>query len=199
MRKMWTKDEENKLRTLVEQGTVYKSIADELGRTRKSIKEKCSKLGIGRKLRTQEQYIEELKEKCPTIEVLGVYNGASTRILHKCLICGTEYLCLPQCKLRGYGHCGSSRNVGGIPIDKPAIVYLVFIPKYDLYKVGITSKTVKERMSDNNISKYESILELNFSTGIKAMMLEKEWKINLKDYLINTGLLKNGNTETFKI
>jgi len=203
----WTKDEEEFVVACCESGWTHREIATEMNKTLCSIHHKCVHLNISNGLLkvklTNEDYTDKLKEMCPTMIALEKYNGAFTKILHKCLLCNKEYNVTPIGKLRGEKckYCCNSNNSSGIPTNKPGITYLVYIHKYNLYKFGITSKTIKERMRDGKIKvlDYEIILERKFSKGIEAMNLEKQWKENLKEYLVNTGLLKSGNTETFKI
>jgi hypothetical protein len=200
--KKWTKDEEDFLKACCERGWFYKDVANELNRGLDSIKCKAYQLSITTgnkcKKKTTEQYKKELKEKCPTIICLEEYLGHTIHILHKCLKCDVEYNSTPSDKLAGHG-CKNCGLGGDIPLNEKGIIYLVYIPKYDLYKIGITAKTTQERMRDNRISKYELVLEHTFSKGIDAMKLEKVWKENLKEYLVNTGVLRSGNTETFRI
>ena len=54
-------------------------------------------------------------------------------------------------------------------------------------------------MKDNKISKYELILERYFNLGSEAVKLEKLWLSNIHYLKVNTGLLRTGNTETFRI
>jgi hypothetical protein len=67
----------------------------------------CSKCGnekVREKLsKTHEQYAKELKEKNPDIEVVGIYSGSFTPILHKCLIDGYEWYATPANILFGNG------------------------------------------------------------------------------------------------
>lgn len=203
--KTWTKDEEEFVKACCEMGWFYVDIANELDRSRLAIEHKAMRINTSNnkktKLKTTEQYKKELKIKCPTIVCLEEYIRFDTQILHECLKCGSKYKSTPESKLKGNAckHCGCNNNGGDIPLDKEGIVYLVYIPKYDLYKIGITSKSTQERMRDNRLSKYEIILEHKFDTGTPAINLEKQWKSNLKHYLVNTGLLNSGNTETFRI
>ena len=66
-----------------------------------------------------------------------------------------------------------------------------------LFKIGITSRTTVQRNNDQD-QKYEIILELHFDTGREAMIKEQEWLETTKHLQVNTGLLKSGNTETFR-
>ena len=203
MNKKWTEDEDNFIIVCCKCGWHYADIANELNRSYYSVEHRVRRLltSNGKATKTTKQYIKELKIKCPSMICLGTYINNKTPILHKCLKCNKEYNTRPNDKLSGWAckYCGTDNNGGGIPPNKSGITYLVYIPKYDLFKFGITSKSVKERMRDNRLSEYVLILERKFELGINAMNLEKLWKENLKEYLVNTGLLKSGNTETFRI
>ena len=201
----WTTDELELLHAFVEAEYTHKEIAQELGRTRDSIKQKTNRMNIksfhpqGKK--SHKWYVAELAKKCPTMKVLEPYRGSDTKILHECLECGTQYSCRPSSKLRGHSckFCGRKNNDGGkIDPNNPGITYLVYFYGIDVYKIGITAQTTKIRNKGQG-QKYEIILEHHFDTGTEAMQLEEEWLENVKPYKLNTGLLKNGgNTETFR-
>lgn len=57
------------------------------------------------KTKTHEEYVQEVKEVNPNIEVLEKYIGANKEIKHKCLICGNEWNVKPDTILHGFG-CG---------------------------------------------------------------------------------------------
>lgn len=65
----------------------------------------CSECGnekIREKLgKTHEQYVQELKEINPNVEVIGMYINSITPILHKCLIDGYEWYTTPMTMLNG--------------------------------------------------------------------------------------------------
>ena len=201
MSNIWTKNEVQELKNLCNEGLTQKEISSKLNRSINSIKSKCKRERIfnNRKyvLKTNTQYIKELKDKCPNIISLEEYKGANTKILHKCLICGTEYKCIPNVKLQGWEHCRSKSNKFGISPNDPGILYLVYFKELDLYKFGITGNTTKERMKSIG-QKYEIIFERYFSLGSDAMVLEALWSNNLNSFKVNTGILPTGNTETFK-
>lgn len=62
-------------------------------------------------MKTHEMYVEELAEKNPTIECLGTYTRATDKILHRCRICGHEWLVRPYTlvskKHGGCPHCAA--------------------------------------------------------------------------------------------
>lgn len=59
------------------------------------ISEKCCK--------THEQYVKDVEEINPDVEVVGQYINAKTPILHKCKIDGYEWMAIPFIILAGYG------------------------------------------------------------------------------------------------
>lgn len=66
---------------------------------------KCS----GKYRRTHDDYIIELKEKNPTVIVLGRYKDAKTPIKHKCIIHDIEWNIDPTGALQGHG-CSECRK-----------------------------------------------------------------------------------------
>ena len=60
------------------------------------------------KKKTHEEYVAELAIKNSTIEVVGKYSGANTKILHRCNIDGYEWYATPHNILNGKGcpQCG---------------------------------------------------------------------------------------------
>ncbi len=69
------------------------------------------------KNKTNVEYIQELKEKRPDIEVLEEYINSRTAILHKCS-CGNNWSVRPDCVLIGY-NCMSCRiNERRMPFEK---------------------------------------------------------------------------------
>jgi hypothetical protein len=207
--KRWNTEEIELLYFLIENNFSYKEISLELDRTLPAIRNKCTELNILSKKKEKpirnkstEQYKSELRKINPLLVVLEEYINNKTPILHKCLGCGTVKKSYPKDKLRGDGCniCSHKNNRGNL-LNKSSIVYIIYIPKYTLYKIGCTNKTTEERMKDLGLGmrSYEIILERHFETGNEAMKLEKEWLANIEQYKINTGLLKTGNTETFKL
>lgn len=66
--------------------------------------------------KTHEQYVTELKEKNPSIEVIDTYIKATTNITHKCKICGHIWKVEPNSLLQGTGCPVCSGSVcGGAP------------------------------------------------------------------------------------
>ena len=61
------------------------------------------------KKKTHEEYVAELKEKNPTVEVVGKYKDAKTKILHHCLVHDVYWEAYPSSLLRGCG-CEICKN-----------------------------------------------------------------------------------------
>lgn len=45
----------------------------------------------GNRRKTQDEFVEEMKIKHPTIEVIGTYNGSKIKVAFKCKVCGFEW------------------------------------------------------------------------------------------------------------
>ncbi len=55
------------------------------------------------KKKTHEEYVKELAETNPNIEVVGKYVDSRTKISHRCKICNHEWAAAPDKILRGRG------------------------------------------------------------------------------------------------
>ena len=55
------------------------------------------------KKKTHDDYVYQVNAIAPNIEVVGVYNGCTTKILHKCKVCGYEWNVKPNSILNGRG------------------------------------------------------------------------------------------------
>ena len=95
------------------------------------------------------------------------------------------------------GNFAGAMNMNGLDPDAPGITYLVDFYEINVIKPGVTGQTTDIRNSKQG-QKYKIILEHHFDTGREAMQLEQEWLLNTKHLQLNTGLLKSGNTETFR-
>lgn len=65
------------------------------------------------KMKTHEEFVKQVEQVNPDIEILCKYGGANKRIECKCLICGNEWSDTPSHLLRGRG---CSRHENKIPI-----------------------------------------------------------------------------------
>lgn len=94
------------------------------------------------------------------------------------------------------------RETGYFDYNKPTTLYFISlnIEGDTLYKIGITNKTVQERMgSDFNRFNCKIEWEQQFSTGREAYTKEQELLKQYKDKLVNTNKLISGNSETLSV
>ena len=80
------------------------------------------------RLKSEEQYIVELREKHPKIVLRGEYVGGNINTLHECLICGCEWTPRPSNLLTGYGcpECSGSKGEKqvGLWLKHKGIIYV---------------------------------------------------------------------------
>jgi hypothetical protein len=114
--------------------------------------------------KTYEQYIKEANEKNQNIEVLGVYAGANTQILHKCKICNYEWNTSPRNILHGSGCPVCSGNIIGPPPEYKNSIWASELKEY--FSKYLTEEQMKQYMpnSTKNVNaicpdcgKYKSI------------------------------------------
>ena len=62
-------------------------------------------------MNTHEMYVQELEEKNPRIECLGTYTKSTEKVLHRCKVCGHEWMVKPYTlvskKRSGCPHCAA--------------------------------------------------------------------------------------------
>lgn len=79
-------------------------------------------------LKTQEQYVEEVRNINPNIIVVGKYIGANIPISHKCTICKNEWNAYPNNIIKGFGcpYCNESKGEKeiGLLLDSYKIKYV---------------------------------------------------------------------------
>jgi len=176
-----------------------KFCAENLRRSDNSIKLKASKLGVkslNKKLKDPEVYNIEIKAKGYTC--LGAYINRGTSLLHRHDECGYEWKATPNDLLCGKTFCpGCSKSA--YKCHLPGTLYFVST-SIGVYKLGITNKTPRIRLGAD-WSKFNMKLkwELTLPDGREIKDLEKLLLTEYKDNLVNTGLLKSGNTETLNI
>lgn len=124
----------------------------------------CPKCG-GKVKKTQEEYIKEVSNINPNIEVLGNYDGMNTKILHRCKIDSYEWNAYPNHILRG----------SGCPVCS-----------------GLKKKTHEEYVGELNIinSNIEAIEEyINAYTPIfhKCKIDGYEWRVSPHSLLCGSG------------
>jgi hypothetical protein len=91
---------------------------------------------------------------------------------------------------------GRDKNLGGFDSTKPTIVYLVYFIAEDIYKVGITQRSISQRFTsypEYNVILYHEIDDLE-----EAKSLERTWLDNVKSLKHTAVSFSGGRTECFK-
>ena len=194
--KIWTKEDVAFLRDFYPKyGKSY--CAKKLGRTESAAKTKAQKLGIKFKdyeqyKKTKEDYLLELAAL--GFELIDEFKGVRTKIWHRHR-CGFEYQAMPTSIITDRARCPACSSKGFL---EPHTLYFIKFEELNLYKLGIT-KNLSQRMKSFGYAP-TVIKTWEFRNGNEARNKEQALlKGKLKDRLCNTGLLKTGNTETFKL
>jgi len=162
----------------------------------------CKKLNAGiTQVMTHDEFLKRsYKIHGNSFEYLTKYTRSKTKIKIKCQYCQSIFEQRPNNHLQGQGCPNCSKN--GFNFDKPATLYYIYDPQEDLYKIGITNKTIEERFGKEFCSNRAiAILEQKHDKGIDAYQDEQEILKNF-DYArcINNSWPKylGGSTEFFK-
>mgnify|MGYP003304497035 CR=1 FL=1 len=114
----------------------------------------CPKCSTRRK--SHEQYVRELLLENPNIEVLGEYTNANTNILHRCTICGHEWMVKPNHLLHGLG-CPSCKETSGEQQVKQWLI--ANDVKYEYQKCFSDCKNVRMLPFDFYLPDYNCCIE----------------------------------------
>jgi len=192
----WTNKDVYLLRTSIEEGKTHKEISIELNRSPESVQVKASSLKIRSlhsKILTNNIVDKRLENRL--IKRIGKYVNNSTKIDFQCLKCDNIWQATTGNILNNNTGCPYCAEYGFN--DKlPAVLYCIYFEALKLYKVGISNNYQVRLLHFSH--KPEIIFIREFEVGKNAKDLEIKWLKNIKDYKINTGLLKSGNTETFR-
>jgi hypothetical protein len=124
------------------------------------------------------------------------YKSSKEPVLITCDLHG-EFSQVAHTHLIGAGCpcCG----IKGFKKDKPAILYYLRVDG-NLYKIGITNYTVRERYSLSDMEKIEILKEIPFSDGIECYKTEQMLLKKYKEYAYKGNpILSSGNTELFTV
>lgn len=195
-RKYWTKEDTETLITMRQDGITYEEIAEILGRTTASVLMKGSRLiAAGENIKEKNiiKWSEEEDSKLAflysqkySLEEIAVELGRTYTAIRKRLIV-----------LRANNRFGLSTKKFNKEV--PTRLYLInFEDRF--YKVGITTKSVKERAKVYNRVRHTIIDELEYDTWDEAKDCEQELlnKVQRYKYTPNEpALQRDGKTECF--
>ena len=162
----------------------------------------CPECGTERKKSTQEETLIKFKhahgDRYDYNKV--VYNGTNNKVVILCPEHG-EFEQIPDSHLRGHGCPSCSKS--GFDKNKSAILYYLKVTTEDnqeLYKIGITNKSVNERFNLTDLKKIEIIKQEKFESGQEALDKETEIKRKFKEFQYKgPNVLQTGNTELFTV
>jgi protein-arginine kinase activator protein McsA len=135
---------------------------------------------------TQEDFMSRAKKKHGTLYDYSktIYENMHTKVT---IICKThgEFQQAPNHHLRGRGCPACNKHFNAYRKSyykgKPAILYVLYIPSKDVYKVGVTSRQITDRYKQENCL-YQIKFEQHFLDGGDAWSLEKYILKELKQY-----------------
>ena len=154
-----------------------------------------------KRFKTTEQYIEDLHSVHGDLyDLVGDYLGTMTKTLHNCKQCNETWDVTPSNLLQGNG-CPTCADYSFDP-SKPAICYYLRVssPAYgELYKIGITNKSVEKRFTNDDLEKITTVKTWSFNVGSDARDKEREILAQHSGdrYTGEDVLGSNGNTEMF--
>ena len=152
----------------------------------------------GRRKKTTQEYKIDLVTKNILYTVQEEYKGTHIPILHKCNK-GHVWKARPSQILSGKG-CPSCATFRIDPNSPAALYYIklcIGITSY--YKIGITTRTIKERFRDESHLEITELYYNIFSTAQEALDLESSILCEFSQYRSSSvNILKSGgNTELF--
>lgn len=164
---------------------------------------KCGSMTAGKSL-TAQQFID--KANAVHNNKYDYYKTKYTRMKFKVMITCPyhgDFIQNPDDHLAGNGCqvCGENRKRAKY-FKEPTILYYVYFPAFDVYKIGITlqSRGVKKRFANETCVEYKIIQETLYQTGKEAYLEEQRiLKENSKSlYKGPKFFLKGGESECFE-
>ena len=124
----------------------------------------CPQCSTRRK--SHEQYVLELAEKNPDIEVIEKYINANTNIMHRCVVCGHEWMVRPNHLLHGLG-CPSCQETSGEQKVKQWLIDNNI--KYEFQKCFADCKNERVLPFDFYLSDYNCCIEYDGAQHFKEV------------------------------
>lgn len=164
---------------------------------------KCSRthMGITRASKCKESFLADIHSMHGdkiSVDITS-YTNTSTHVDATCTVCNLSWKITPTNLKKGYGcpNCNIGWAFHRENITTPTKFYVLYLPKYRLYKVGITSRPLKIRYASEHLE-YIEVLSIEFKTGAEAFYIEKLMKQQNKlNKYQGPPVLKHGNTEVY--
>ena len=163
----------------------------------------CSKcaLSVGNPKYTTKNFIEKatviFDNKYNYSNVL--FTNIEDKIEIRCNTCNEVYYQKASSHIGGHHACPCHITYsGGFKINKPALLYYLSINNGELFKIGITNRTVQERFLPYELKSIEIVRILEFSNGKDALKEEQRILSEFSEYkYVGPKVLTSGNTELF--
>lgn len=157
------------------------------------------------KKKTHDEYVKELKNKNPNIEVIGIYINAKTKIMHRCLIHKNEWEISPNNALKGKGCVECAKEKQKNKLLKTHETYVEQVRKNNPNVIAVEqyvdNKTPILHLCKKHNIKWK-ILPSNVlrGQGCNKCAKEKIHKYNIKKYetYINELSIKNPSIEVIE-
>ena len=126
----------------------------------------CPQCSTRRK--SHEQYVLELSIKNPDIKIIGEYINANTKIHHRCILCGYEWMVKPNHLLHGLG-CPSCKETSGEQLVKQWLI--MNDVKYEYQKYFSDCKNMRMLPFDFYLPDYNCCIEYDGAQHFRVVDL----------------------------
>lgn len=148
----------------------------------------------GKGSKTNDQYLQQLKENDIIYRPLEPYKTALEPIIHECPECSFQWSVCPSAIINNRTGCPKC-SVTGFNPGRPATLYYIKIGKY--YKLGITNKSIPERFKADSDKEIIILWQKHFENGTNARQKEQEIIKQFQTCDVGKYLKSGGNTELF--
>ena len=129
-----------------------------------------------------------------------MFISISDKVSITCNKCKESYYQKASSHMQGHETCQCYVTAAGFRADKPAILYYLSINKGELFKIGITNRSVKERFLPYELKIIDIVHITEFNSGKEALAAEKQILEKYVKYkYTGPNVLNSGNTELFTI
>ncbi|MCD6435300.1 MAG: hypothetical protein J7L15_02830 [Clostridiales bacterium] len=168
----------------------------------------CRACGVQKRLTSSRRTTEEFVKLSKKMHFDKNYSYLNTIYFNSyklvTIICPTHgnFKLKPKSHLAGVGCpvCSNLKTQEEKYKNKETMIYYIFLPEYNLYKIGITKYSVQQRFAKEikNNMKIEVISSKIFQDGLNALELEQQILSKYNQYQYKgPKVLYGGNTELF--
>jgi len=196
----WSEDDKLTVYNMRKSGFSYQEIAQELGTTRGAVSQLISRMKNNgyADILTINKWTEEEEQELIILRNQGIKNTAIAIKLNKSLD-SVKKKCSDFIKIGLIEKQAQGGQSSGLDKEKSTILYLLYFEEEDMYKVGITQRTISLRFSGS--PKYTIIdsLETNVEECLELEDSILGSMFKFKYVPSNPWFERNGKTECFKL